>query len=723
MLFAWTDRVHGFAVEVYPGDVAIAKGESVIITAKVVPDFEATTFPDRAEFLVKGRAPVSLRPDGEGTFATVYLATEAETEWSLRVGSRTVGPFRLRAIDPAKLAHTQVRITAPRYVSADHGNFLATNPSTFSALQYSHVAWSFSLDRPARAVWVHHVFGGKKRTTPLAPANGVWSWQAIADHAGQHEATLETEVEEGVKWRTSLPSWSVWTDHPPQVVEPLNDGSVSAERVAAVGDRLRLKAIVEDAVGLELVHLEWRIGDGLVNRMPLHSGSAKPRVISDLLFSLEGKAKEGDRIAFRVRASDGRRMAKGEAGLDLPSEDLLPQTTADPPDDEHGGRWLEYRVSPKAEPWHKKLIFAQRDEIAEELDAIREKLEKERKDLHAVRPMFHQAGGITGEIGRRLEAIATLNRESATRLNRLGMKALGMSGLAPLGRLAQDIARRELGASEASLAKASAKDAIAALREREIDSADAEVRKALDRLSDLRKVNDVLAQARLEQEELERFALREDAIADKAADEVMTKDDSAKLAEEQAKLAEDFEKFSRESPQGKALAAKMQQAKAAQLAKQAQDLAIRQRKFGEARADAMRKKFQDLAVRFAEGRKASQKIRCSEKEIRARAECRGSNGGREPGCRPHSGRGDFEQRCNQEVRRDDARKRSDALANDVDLAVSPREKAKRLAERQQQLMDRLSNPRGRCRETQPRNRREVTRTPRINAILLKLLAS
>jgi hypothetical protein len=692
MLFAWTDQVHGFRVEVSPGDAAVARGENVIVTVKLVPDTDGVKLPEVAQFTIEGKPHVMLRAEADGSFATVQTAKDDETSWRLQVGSRIVGPFRLRAIDPAKLLQSNVTVAAPPYASANFPEISLKDPTTFSALQYSRVEWTFRLDRSARAVRVHHTLGGIQQATPLSCVDGTCVWKTVADRPGHHEAILETEVEEGVKWKTPLASWSVWADQPPVIVEPLNDGSPSSDRVASVGDRLRLKATVEDAVGLESVQLEWRVGQGPVSRMPLHLGPARLRSSVDLLFSLEGKAKEGDRIAFRIRASDGRRLAKGEAGFDLPEQALLPQTTADPPDDEQGERWLEYRVEPKAEPWHKKLIFAKRDEIAQELEAIREKLEKERKDLHAVRPMFHQAGGgLNGEIGRRLDAISALNRDAALRLNRVGMKALGISGLAPLGRLARDVARRELGASEASLAKAAAKDAAAAVREREIDAADAEVRKAIDRLADLRKANDVLAQARLEQEDLERLGLREEILAEKAGDDAMTEEDLAKLAEEQAKLVQDFEKFAGESPQGKALAAKMQQAKAEQLAKQAQELAIRQRKLAEERADAMRKTMQDLAVRFAERQDAiAKKSAASDKEVRkivphVAAPIKDAESAAE-----RIREGDFEKAlATQKNVEAKLRTLSAALESDVDLAASPREKARRLAEREQQLIDRL----------------------------------
>ena len=690
LTLAWTDRVHGFDVEVFPGDAAVAKGESVVITAKLVADVDGSRLPERAELRIDGKPPLTLHADESGSFSHVAVASEADTQWRLRVGSRTVGPFRFRAIDPAKLVQTRVELRTPAYASALHPSQILENPSTFAALQYSEVAWSFRLDRPAHSVRVHHVVGGVTQTTPLPVIDDVWTWRTVADRLGQHEAILETKVEEGVTWRTPLASWSVWSDHPPLIVEPLNDGSASAERVAAVGDRLRLKAIVEDAVGLEQVQLEWRVGNGPVGSMPLHAGKAKARVAADILFPLDGKAKEGDRIAFRLRAIDGRRLVKGEAGSALPPNDLVPQMIADPPDDEHGSRWLEYRIEPKAEPWHKKLILAQRDDIAQELDAIREKLEKERKDLQTVRPMFHQATGVTAEIARRLDALTALNREAATRLNRLGMKALGLSGLAPLGRLAQDVARRELGASEAALAKVSAKDAIAAMREREIDVADSEVRKAIDRLADLRKVNEVLAQARLEQEDLERLALREDAIANKAEDP-LSKEDAAKLAEEQAKLAEDFEKLARESPQGKALAAKMQQAKAEQLAKQANDLAIRQRKLAEDRANAMQKKVRDLAAQFAERQDAiGKKSATSEKALRLIVPNVAVPTPEANAAGEHIREGKFaEALAAQKKVEAGLAKLAAALENDVDLATNPREKAKRLAERQQKLIDGL----------------------------------
>ena len=152
--------------------------------------------------------------------------------------------------------------------------------------------------------------------------------------------------------------------------------------------RLKLQTAVEDDEGLGAISIEYRVNDGPAQTAAwLHGKGAKELVIDDWL-PLPSSLKTDDRVQFRVRAADNRNLRKGEIAASVPAQDLPPQITVAPSQQEAG--WIVLRVDNAIESFVKKQTQGQAEDVIDIIAKIKKKLQKESSELQQVQRTIHQ---------------------------------------------------------------------------------------------------------------------------------------------------------------------------------------------------------------------------------------------------------------------------------------------------------------------------------------------
>jgi hypothetical protein len=431
----------------------------------------------------------------------------------------------------------------------------------------------------------------------------------IAQPVGPHAATLIVEAEHGITSTYSLPAWSVWADEAPWFSAAPVLGFASGDdrpKVVAPDDVIPIKAVAEDQVGVDRVELEYRINQGASQAKLLAHGEGELRVVTDTAWRLQGLVKDGDTIKCRLRVADNRRLKQGEitvADQSVPDRDLGPNIAYLPAKEQGEDRWWSFKVERQADPLVKQQVLAQRDEFNEWIERIKKQLEQERHQVQKVKLASHQMPVLTQEQASQLGAAHKLNQSNQQELRALGQKAASVEGLQNLARLSFDIARRELGESDQALLEALVKSVAAGKREAALGKADSALLSALERLGALRNMNDLLAQERLDVQDLEKLAHQEGELAKQAeaaaADPKANAKELERLRAEQAKIAARLQALAEKNPRLQSAASKARRAETQALAKQAHNLAMYQQKLSresEAKWQAeLKAKFADLA--------------------------------------------------------------------------------------------------------------------------------
>ena len=111
-----------------------------------------------------------------------------------------------------------------------------------------------------------------------------------------------------MKWRIKENrTWSVWSDGPPTIMEPLNDGSTSSERIAAMGDKIAAKKLAHDPDTLRNLRARLR---GNCDAFPLFNTERYTRVLEKLIHSVVD-SPDGVRIARGVNHKESSQKSAG----------------------------------------------------------------------------------------------------------------------------------------------------------------------------------------------------------------------------------------------------------------------------------------------------------------------------------------------------------------------------------------------------------------------------
>src|SRR5439155_10957241 len=149
---------------------------------------------------------------------------------------------------------------------------------------------------------------------------------------------LVLEAEHDILTELEPRKLSVKIDRPPKFAQVF--GAVEAKEVNPY-DQLSLDIQLIDDVGVESAGVEYRINKGPPAYEPMVlDGKGKQQAAGRHRFLLAGKVKDGDELAYRLRATDNRRV---------PESGLEPQVVYYPPEIEPGKpRWRTLKIVQQA---------------------------------------------------------------------------------------------------------------------------------------------------------------------------------------------------------------------------------------------------------------------------------------------------------------------------------------------------------------------------------------
>lgn len=632
---AWTTPLTPFTIALLNAKGHALRGESYVVEATYertdIHAPEPTRFVlvcedsagGRKEILMQETSPRSLRVALENLQAPMVYHVAAD-----RVASE---PFEVQLVDrPVFTAKPAVLISPPFYLRENSKShvFDETNYEGIAVLQYSKLQIRFSLDQAPRQAWlaIRTLPAGERDVgeTTYHPVQ----WQAassdgvcdlVAAASGSFSAELKVELDHDLTAALPIGRWTVHADQPPRFTESLRlqgqgmESSSLTQKQARISsdDVLRLQTTVEDAEGLEVIEFEYRVNDGPSQvREWLQARGKKQLAINDWL-PLPKTLKQGDRLRFRLRASDTRQLKKGEvlntAALVIPPVAQQPQVVTAPA---VGGEdsWIDLHVDPSVEGFLKQQILAQREEVQDTLAKIKKKLQSEWQQLQKLQRSLHEQEGNTPEQLQQAAKIKAANQEIVEDLLHAGEKMLNNPGLAHLAEPFFDLAETELQKSAQALQRFEEKDLPQAARAKEVPIAQDAVLKAQQKLERMQQRNRELADDRLDQWQLEKLAKRQKELADRLEKLLAEPQSSgAELAkeieairQEQARLADQAEEMRTRGRLAEQALAALQEKNMRRLAQSAQDLAQKQRTMESLTPDKMPKDVAELLSKLAQ---------------------------------------------------------------------------------------------------------------------------
>jgi hypothetical protein len=679
---------------------------------------------------------------------------DGDLSFHVKAGRSESGACHITAVEPVELhaESPQVTVSAPPYANAEVHPQQTVPPLTaeLSVFEFGEVRFDCRFTRPAVAARLevsrHRDADGAARpggswVLPLAlegdRTRAVFAVPSLGQ--GAYDLRLTLEAGHGITTAHELRTLTVRADEPPVFVtkpevaglrptEARPDWQIGADptganfsavrggfagehaRDVAPTDTLKLKLSAADTLGVDRVELEYRVNDGPPQFETVAEGKGRLKAEppqGEHAFKLSGKVKEGDVVLFRLRASDNRRVGKGQfrdaAGRAVPRAELKPHVTYYPERARGKDRWFLLRVSHKAEPLARQEILAQRDQVRQKIDAIQKKLNAERGQLNKFRAEARTRPQLSPEQQSGLRELRHDNRGIRNDLHDLARDTQEAPALQSLSDTAEQLARNELTRSEQALTKAHDGKQDAGQRDEQLRKADAELARAQKQLDQLRQQTEKLAQARLDQLKLEQLARRQQELG-KRAEDLAGKDQKQdpqaraeldRLRAEQNEVAEELRRLADQSELLREALKAAQADQAKDLAEKAKELAQAQRDLTEAARETTAK---EAAAPFGELARKQHELAQKAAEL-ARATARPARAANKQPLRPEDAQKAAEALKQGDVgealqKQDQAARELDRLARDFDAALNlardPREAARQLANLQDDLRKRVA---------------------------------
>ncbi len=691
-----------YILAVEPGDVAVARGESIEIKVTVAPESDQT-LPTTCTLVLQdsaGKAKnvnVELR-DGS---CVAQFPVDADFTYRAEAGGVSSPTYQVKAVQDLRLAPNSpvVEVLLPPYARSTRNKDLKLEPVVGlldlpPVLRHSEVRISARFTRPAVAAYIVWHEGRWFRTPttttlPLALSEDRTEGSILlpARAAARYEIVLEAE--EGV--RSVVPGSAcipVRDDLAPTIGKVSLPDKVNVVRSAPAFDTLKIGGTLADDVGPQRAVLEIRVGKAEVSQdheLALEDVDLRPEARLASEFKLAPLLlKEGDQVRYRIRVEDG-----------LPPELGGPHRVFFP-----AKGWLTLQINNKAPTSTEKEISAQRDEIQRRLDALLVKLAREEREVYKVMQDGTREPNLNVDLKQLLDKARTDNAEVKKELEAIARLTDPIPDLQPLGDLTRELADNELTQSKKELADAAHQKA-AAPRTDNLKQADKELISAEKKLKGLKELNDKLARERLDQARLESLAKHQQQLADRAR-ALLEKDtirdpeaskEAEKLKEEQRQVAEELKKLTLENEPLRAALDQARAEEAQALADKARELAQAERELARAASETEQ---QRTTERLAELARKQQELADKARRLDAETHQQAAAARTKPLNPEESARaaealkkGDTDEAVK---RQDKAAQDLDRLANAFDRAANlnrdPREAARQLAQLQEDLQKR-----------------------------------
>jgi len=624
---AWTTPLVPYRIVLVDGHAYALRGSTYTIVGTIIrqdpyapeltectlvtdddPERSLTTAPIRAEGFTFELA--NLRE----LLRCRVAAGEARSEW-----------IEVQLVDPPIMSATpKLTLTPPPYLAkrGDQTHGITSNGPPVEILQYSRLSFAFAFDQACRGALMLETTSAENVTTQtLVPLNlGTDANHCVAEtlaaHTGNVRAALRLNLAHGLSTTIPLGTFSIHADRLPRFTQALrflgSAGSLQSAQQYRISpdDVVRLQTNVADEEGLNAIDIEYRVNDNPPNVVKWIHAGGKTEVAINERMPLPKGLKQGDRVQFRLRASDNRELLQGAIDGKLPVSDLTPQVVFAPEGADDG--WIQLYVDQAIESFVKQQAEAQRDEVRGVIDAIKKKVLDESQQVEKMKRSIHLQAALTLDQRLHAEKLQTLNREIIEDLLRAGQRFSLNPELARLAEHFMDIAETEMQKAGDSLARFGEKDRPLHEGEKELHTAHDALLLALKKLDRMHDWNKMLAQDRLDQAQIDKLAQRQQDLADrleKMRDKEPLKDaDLAKqieeIRQEQERIAQQTEQLKDKNRLVQESLASLERQRVEKLAQDAQKLAAEQRAMQAMTPDTMpaelKERLQELAKRQAD---------------------------------------------------------------------------------------------------------------------------
>ncbi len=685
----WLRPAVAYEVIANPGDTAVARGQAVTLFAYVRATKDGVSLPQKAVLVLTeangATRKLGMETDEPHVFACRLASITEDVVYHVEAGDAASQQFRVSAVEPVALIDNTpaISVEPPAYARKVVEPQVVHGMTDFAVLQYSTLAIDLKFNRRPVVAELHVQSDGLPPVVyPITVADDGLSGRVALNTKANARLQLVLEAEHGI--RTNLPAqpMQVTVDRPP-----------AFKKVTGTSDQLRtvnpyetvpIEVELIDDFGVAGAEVEFTLTgkETDIQREPIPlNGQGSPAAVGALAMKLAGKVKEGDSFRYRIRAVDIR---------NVPEADLGPNVIYYPADK----RWLVLEISRNADPIRQQEVLAQRDDLNKRLDALMDDLKAERRRLYRTQANARRQDDLTAEPRFQLKELRKEHSVNERNVGDLARDASLSPAMRPLSDQLQDVADNQMKVASGELEQAE-KDKRADVRDRTFQKADRELEEALKRLDQLKKENEKLAQARLDEMKLQGLAERQDDLA-KQANKAENPDEIRRLENEQKAVKDELNRLTDKS---EALRQAMDAARNddnRKFADQARDLAQAQRDLAQSARETMD---QTLKQRFADLAKKQQELakKAAELADETRAPARAAQSRPlEPDAAKKAAdlleKGDAELAL---LRQEQALQELERVGNELDRAVNlakdPREAARQLARLQEDLKNRFSD--------------------------------
>src|SRR5262245_35743345 len=533
-----------YKVVVTSGDPAVKRGDPISLTAYVEPTRQDAQLPKSATLVVTANGKeerLAMTSDEANVWYARRPAAEADFDYRVEAGGAISDSHHVFVVEPITLGSAHVTVKAPAYAADGRDDQRVEGLGELAALEHSTITFDLRfVPRPSSAVLEfapaaendEHPKPAKQRFNLQVGADGSAKVSVPATKTGTF--ALVAEGDRGTKSEFPPQPLRVHKDEPPKL--PRVSGLAEKSRQVRPTEKIAVECTATDDVALTALVLEWRVGDGAVQTLPLEvRGLPAAQADGKVTLSLNGKVKTGEKLYCRLAATDNR---------SLPEAKLTPQTTYFPARERDMDQWSEFEINPAADPLAEQDIRQRKTEIEEKLRDIEKELKNEKDDTDLLARGTQNGKPLDADNQERHKRIRDAVAETTAKLDDLARDVAVTPELGQLADALRGVADREMRDAAAALARAK-ESPRPQDQSGHFGKATNSLKEALSKIGDLIRENEKTAHERLDKKKLEDLSREQQDLADKA--KAADPKEAADLAKRQKELADELKKLQEQS--------------------------------------------------------------------------------------------------------------------------------------------------------------------------------
>jgi hypothetical protein len=313
LALAWETRGgRGYKLVLSQPQVSIVRGRAVTLTAYLIPITSRYQIPDEVFLVLRTpngaeRFPM-LRTDEIWTVEIPNIETSCDYYVE---GNRVRSSYGfISVVDPLELLETEIRILPPSYL--DRGGERLNEFASLTVIAGGELQFRFQWSEPPRSAEIYFQPDSAEESVSLPlilnrKGEGQGNYRPVKSGVYRLRAISQA----GVPFEWASHVLTVYPDQLPQW-ENLR-GFPTQNRRARTTDQLWIRGTVKDDLALHDIYLEWRLNEGPAKKVRLAElEEGATQVSIDQVFSLHNRGRIGDRLYFRLVASDNRPLTLPE---------------------------------------------------------------------------------------------------------------------------------------------------------------------------------------------------------------------------------------------------------------------------------------------------------------------------------------------------------------------------------------------------------------------------